>query len=901
MAENGEKKTLTLGKAAGQRLGGTLSLGAVGVKKSSPNSNKVVVVTKAVSAGGRTRNVVDSGAELSSRGGKIVTSMPAVEDISHGLTEEERLKRISAVRTAEASRRKQEESRKIQAEEERLRQLEAEAHAILLQKQEEEAAVNTLKPEQEGVSESVVVVAPTPKPKPEADTTVNLDDLLRRDKIKNLNALYPTPRREVSQPPKSATVDEGQDIVAAAVVGDAAKVADSKTGGRALEGAPYHKKLQDFDEEKVVPHSPRRELERRVSKKFSAGDLSVILDTDGEVIGGRRRSLASINRAKSKQFRKRMQAEDKPAEKIVREVSIPDYITVGDLANRMAEKAADVIKKLMSLGMIVTINQLIDADTAELVISEFGHKIKRVTEAEIEAELMQKVEDDPAALLPRAPVVTIMGHVDHGKTSLLDALRNTDVAAGEAGGITQHIGAYQVTLANSKVISFLDTPGHEAFTAMRMRGARVTDIVVLVVAADDGIMQQTIEAISHARAAKVAIIVAINKIDKPDANPERVRMELLQHNVIPESMGGDIIIVEVSAKQRLGLDKLEEMILLQAEMLELKANPNKPAEGAVIEAKVDKGKGTIATLLVQSGTVRVGDIVVAGTTWGKVRALMNDKSKMVESAGPSMPIEVWGLEAAPVAGDEFLVVPNEKSARDIVALRLERDKQVRHAASKPKSLDIMLKRALDKGIKELPVIIKGDVQGSVEAIANSLQKLGNAEIAVRVLHQAVGGITESDVTLATASDAIVIGFNVRANAQARELARVQGVDIRYYSIIYNLVDDVKAAMGGMLSPMRKENVIGYAEVRDVFDLTKSGKVAGCYVTEGVIKRNANARIIRDNVVIYDGKLKALKRFKDDVREVGSNFECGLSFENYEDIKVGDRIEAYEVTEQARVL
>jgi translation initiation factor IF-2 len=585
----------------------------------------------------------------------------------------------------------------------------------------------------------------------------------------------------------------------------------------------------------------------------------------------------------------------------VREVIVPDFITVGDLANRMAEKAADVIKRLMTLGMMATINQAIDADTAELVISEFGHKIKRVTEADIEADLMQKVTDNPEDLLPRAPVVTIMGHVDHGKTSLLDALRNTDVAAGEAGGITQHIGAYQVKLANNKMISFLDTPGHEAFTAMRMRGAKVTDIVVLVVAADDGIMQQTIEAISHARAAGVVIIVAINKIDKPSADTERVKMELLQHNVVSESMGGDIIIVEVSAKQKIGLEKLEEMILLQADMLELKANPNKPAEGAVIEAKVDKGKGVIATFLVQSGTLRAGDIVVAGSTWGKVRALMNDKSKMVEMAEPSMPIEVWGLESAPIAGDEFLVVPNEKSARDIVELRSERDKQLRHAASKPKSLDVMLKRALDKGIKELPVIIKGDVQGSVEAIAGSLQKLGTNEITVRVLHQAVGGITESDVALATASDAIILGFNVRANAQARDMAKIQGVEIKYYSVIYNLVDDIKAAMGGMLSPIRKENVIGYVEIRDVFDLSKSGRVAGCYVTEGVIKRSAHVRIIRDNVVIYDGKLKALRRFKDDVREVGTNFECGLTFENYDDIKVADKIEVYEVTEQARVL
>jgi translation initiation factor IF-2 len=611
--------------------------------------------------------------------------------------------------------------------------------------------------------------------------------------------------------------------------------------------------------------------------------------------------LASIRRAREKAKRKFLGDQHKAAEKIIREVNIPDVITVQELSNRMAEKTADVIKALMKLGLIVTINQVIDADTAELVVTEFGHKVKRVTEHEIETALLQKVEDKLEDLKSRPPVVTVMGHVDHGKTSLLDALRQTDVVAGEAGGITQHIGAYQVTLKDGKLITFLDTPGHEAFTAMRMRGAKVTDIVVLVVAADDGIMQQSIEAINHARAANVPIIVAINKIDKPEANPERVKNDLLSQGLVPESMGGDIMVIEVSAKSKINLDKLEEAILLQAEMLELKASTKRFAEGAVIEAKVDKGRGIVATLLVQRGTLKIGDIVIAGSAWGKIRALINDKGQNINEALPATPVEVLGLEHAPIAGDEFAVVQNEKTARDLVTLRLEREKQKKLIATKAVSLEQLFINAGTDGVKELPVVIKADVQGSVEAIANSLLKLNNQEINVRILHSAVGGITESDVILAGASHAIIIGFNVRPNQQARDLAKQSSVDIRYYSIIYNLVDDVKAAMGGMLSPSIKENVVGYAEIRQVFDLSKFGKIAGCYVVEGMIKRGVMARIVRDSVVVYAGKLKALKRFKDDVKEVNSGFECGMSFENYDDIKVGDRIEAYELTEEARTM
>lgn len=718
------------------------------------------------------------------------------------------------------------------------------------------------------------VLAPAPK-------RINLDDILKKGRVKNLDSMYRAPK------PK-----QEEDLVVPEVVVSPAKPQPSK-----LQQPLAAKAKKPADE--IEDSAANKKDSDRENRKISVAQVMMMEGDEGA--GMRRRSLASIRRAREKAKRKMFGDNQKVQEKIFREVSIPDFITVQELSNRMSEKTADVIKSLMKLGMMVTVNQSIDADAAELIVTEFGHKFKRVTEADIEMALLQKTDDSADTLIARAPVVTIMGHVDHGKTSLLDALRNTDVAAGEAGGITQHIGAYRVTLPSGKSITFLDTPGHEAFTAMRMRGAKVTDIVVLVVAADDGIMQQTIEAISHAKAAGVPIIVAINKIDKPEANAQRVKNELFAHGIVPEDMGGDSIIVEVSAKQKINLDKLEEAILLQAEFLDLKANPNRLAEGAVVEAKVEKGRGSVATILIQRGTIKVGDIAVAGTTWGKVRALINDKGIAINLAGPSIPVEVIGLEAAPVAGDECVVVQNEKTARDLVSLRQEREKQKKVAASKTITLDSLFKKAQVGGLKELPIIIKADVQGSVEAIANSLTKLATDEIAVRVLHSAVGGITESDVTLASASSAIIIGFNVRANQQARDMAKVFGIDIKYYSIIYNLVDDIKAAMGGMLSPVRKENITGYVDVREVFDLTKFGKVAGCYVTEGMIKRTSMVRLIRDSVVVYEGKLKALKRFKEDAKEVNSGFECGISFENYEDIKAGDKIEAFDVTEHARTI
>ena len=618
------------------------------------------------------------------------------------------------------------------------------------------------------------------------------------------------------------------------------------------------------------------------------------LETEEERV----RSLASLRRLRQKA--KRHEAP-KEVEKFSREVTLPETITVQELANRMAERATDVVREIMKLGMMVTANQEVDADTAELIIQTFGHKVKRVTEADIE-NILIKEDDKEETLLPRAPVVTIMGHVDHGKTSLLDAIRSTDVVAGEAGGITQHIGAYRIKANDNHYVTFLDTPGHEAFTAMRSRGAKVTDIVVLVVAADDGIMAQTIEAINHAKAAEVPIIVAINKIDKPGANPERVRQELLTHGLVSEELGGDTIVVEVSAKERLGLDKLLETILLQAEVLDLKANPNRTAVGTVVEAKVDRGRGVVATILIQKGTLKIGDIIVAGTASGKVRAIIDDKGKSLEEATPSMPVEILGLTDTPDAGDLFSVVENERQAREIAEYREKRSRNIRTAVINRGSLeDLFSKASGNSRLKELPVIIKADVHGSVEAIMGTMAKMVHDEVRLRILHAAAGSINESDVALAQASHAIILGFNVRANVQARMLADKEGVDIRYYSIIYNLVDDVKAALSGMLSPIMREQYLGTAEIRQIFSTSKTGKVAGCYVTDGMIKRGAHVRLLRDDVVIHEGKLKTLRRFKEDVREVKDNYECGMAFENYEDIREKDKIEAYEIIEEKQTL
>ena len=582
-----------------------------------------------------------------------------------------------------------------------------------------------------------------------------------------------------------------------------------------------------------------------------------------------------------------------PQEKVIKEVIIPEIITVQELANRMAEKSADVIKKLMSLGVMATINQPIDADTAQIVVEELGHKFKRVADSDVE-EAIKGAEDTPDQMLPRAPVVTVMGHVDHGKTSLLDALRETNVAAREAGGITQHIGAYQIVTPKGDKITFIDTPGHEAFSEMRARGAKVTEIVVLVVAANDGIMPQTIEAIRHAQAAEVPIVVAINKIDLPGADPMKVKTALLQHGIAVEELGGESLCAEVSAKKRINIDKLLEAILLQAEILDLKANPNRTADGTVIEAKMEKGRGSVATVLVQRGTLKVGDICIAGKEWGRVRAMFNEMGHKVQEAGPATPVEVLGLQGTPAAGDDFTVVADENQAREVTNYRIRKERDAKLVKSAKSAMEQMLDKIKSGEIKHLPVIIKADVQGSIEAIEGTLNKLSNDEVSVQILHSAVGPISESDITLAKASNAFVIGFNVRAIPQARDMARRDGVDIRYYSIIYDVADDVKKGLEGMLSPELKEKILGYAEIRNVFNITGVGKVAGCMVTEGLVKRGAKVRLLRDNVVIHDGNLGQLKRFKEDVKEVKEGYECGMSFENYNDIQVGDFIECYEI-------
>jgi translation initiation factor IF-2 len=606
----------------------------------------------------------------------------------------------------------------------------------------------------------------------------------------------------------------------------------------------------------------------------------------------RERSVASFRRRTQ---RLKGHASSEPKEKLVREVTIPDVITISDLANRMSERAVDVIRLLMQQGQMLQINDTIDADTAQLIAEEMGHSVRRVSEADVEEGLFDKM-DDAEATTPRAPVVTVMGHVDHGKTSLLDAIRSAKVAEGEAGGITQHIGAYQVTAPSGAKITFIDTPGHAAFTAMRARGAKVTDIVVLVVAADDGVMPQTVEAIDHAKAAKVPIIVAINKIDKADAKPERVRTDLLQHEIQVESMGGDVVDVEVSATKKTNIDKLLEMIGLQAEILDLKSNPERPAEGTVIEAKLDRGRGPVATVLVQRGTLRVGDLVVAGAEWGRVRALVSDTGDPIETAGPSTPVEVLGFSGTPDAGDRLAVVENEGRAREVTDYRArqKREKSTARASGMRGSLEQMMAQAKTSGRKEFPLVIKADVQGSLEAVIGSLEKLGTDEVAARVLHAGVGGISESDVTLAEASGVPIIAFNVRANKEAREAAERAGIEIRYYNIIYDLVDDVKKAMSGLLPPTLRETMLGNAQILEIFKVSKVGNIAGCRVTDGTVERGANVRLIRDNVVIHEGKLSQLKRFKDDARVVSAGMECGMAFEGYQDMRAGDVIECYRV-------
>ena len=645
---------------------------------------------------------------------------------------------------------------------------------------------------------------------------------------------------------------------------------------------------------------PRQVLPSRTPRsgeQKSRGRLTVANATSEQE--DRTRSVAAFRRRTQRLMRGQV-AEQK--EKIAREIVVPETITIQELANRMSERAVDVIRLLMKQGQMVKINDAIDADTAELIAQEMGHTVKRVSESDVEEGLFDE-PDNEENMEPRPPVVTIMGHVDHGKTSLLDAIRSANVVSGEAGGITQHIGAYQVTAPSGLPITFIDTPGHNAFTAMRARGAKVTDIVVLVVAADDGVMPQTIESINHARAAKVPIIVAINKIDKPDAKPERVRSELLHYDVQVESMGGDTLEVEVSATKRTNLDRLLEAIDLQSEVLDLRADADRAAEGTVIEARLDRGRGPVATMLIQKGSLIVGDIVVAGTAWGRVRAMLDDQGDTVDMAGPSFPVELLGLSGAPEAGDRMVVVESEARAREVTEYRerLKREKLAVRGGTVRGTLADMMSQIKTASRKEMALVIKGDVQGSVEAIIATLEKLGNDEVAARVVHSGVGGVTESDVTLAQASNAVILGFNVRAHKEARFSAEQSGVEIRYYNIIYNLVDDVKAVMSGMLPPNLREEMLGNALILEVFNISKVGKVAGCRITDGNVQRGAGVRLIRDNVVVHEGKLSTLKRFKDEVKEVLAGQECGMAFESYQDMRQGDIIECYRVHEEKRTL
>ncbi|CAO3417191.1 translation initiation factor IF-2 [Azospirillum endophyticum] len=863
------------------------------------------------------------------------------------LTREELESRLRALRGAAAF----EEQRRIDAEEEaaRAEARAAEAAARAAARTAEEAAAAAAAPA-EAAAPAAASDAPAPAA-PEMPPIILDAETLRQRELDEMRAIQEEDRKIAAEaerrrkeeeakrkeaeeakrrdaepaPRRDGARDGGRDgaprdgarPAAARPGGDqrpggaAARPAADAAPGRTLPGAgaPPARAVEEEDDNrrkggrggapaKAAPARPAAKApagaDRRKGSKLT---VSQALSDDG---GDRTRSLAAVRRARERERLRQMSRQE--TAKVTRDVVLPEVITVQELANRMAERGADVIKALMRMGVMATINQTIDADTAELVITEFGHRVRRVSESDVEIGL-RATEEEGAILVPRPPVVTIMGHVDHGKTSLLDALRQTDVVSGEAGGITQHIGAYQVQLESGAKITFIDTPGHAAFTEMRARGANVTDVVVLVVAANDGVMPQTIEAIRHAKAAKVPIIVAINKCDLPDAKPERVRQELLQHELVVEEMGGDVLDVEVSAKAKRNLSKLEEAILLQAEILELRANPERAAEGVVIEAKLERGRGSVATVLVQRGTLKVGDVFVTGAEWGRVRALINDRGQTVNEAAPAVPVEVLGLNGTPMAGDDFTVVESEARAREIAEFRQRKKREAVVAASARGSLQDMFSRIQAGEAKELPVVIKGDVQGSIEAIASSLEKLTaeNTEVKVRVLHNSVGAINESDITLANASNAMIIGFNVRANPQARDLAKRDGVEIRYYSIIYNVIDDVKAALTGLLSPTLRERFIGYATIREVFNITKVGKVAGCMVTQGTVKRGAGVRLLRDNVVIHEGTLKTLKRFKDEVKEVREGYECGMAFENYDNIQAGDQIEAFEIEEIAREL
>ncbi|MFO1137909.1 MAG: translation initiation factor IF-2 [Paracoccus sp. (in: a-proteobacteria)] len=851
MSDNDGKKPLGLGGGSGRS-------GQVKQSFSHGRTHNVVVETKRkrVVVPGKT-GAASGGARTGS--GSVVSGDPSKRPA--GISDAEMERRLAALKAAKA--REVEEAAQREAEE-KAREEERERRRLEIEAKERE----------EREREEALRL------KAEEDERRAREAELREKK-----------KAEVVRPKPAAETRPATPADRAA-----AEAAAARAETKGVSAAP---RKTDRDRDTRGPSTDDRDnRNKNRDDNRRTGKLSLSQALDGE--GGRQRSLAAMKRKQEKARQKAMGGAQR-AEKQVRDVQLPETIMVSELANRMAERTPDVIKSLMRMGMMVTANQGIDADTAELVIDEFGHRAVRVSDADVE-QVIDQVEDKPEDLQSRPPVVTIMGHVDHGKTSLLDAIRKANVVAGEAGGITQHIGAYQVKTESGALLTFLDTPGHAAFTSMRARGAQVTDIVVLVVAADDAVMPQTVEAINHAKAAKVPMIVAINKIDKPAANPQKVRTDLLQHEVVVEAMSGDVQDVEISAKTGQGLDQLLEAIALQAEILELKANPDRPAQGAVIEAQLDVGRGPVATVLVQNGTLKRGDIFVVGEQWGKVRALINDQGERVDEAGPSVPVEVLGLNGTPEAGDVLNVVETEAQAREIADYRIQAAKDKRAAAGAAITLDQMLAKAkADENVAELPVLVKADVQGSAEAIVQALEKIGNDEVRVRVLHYGVGAITESDIGLAEASGAPVIGFNVRANAPARNAANQKGVEIRYYSIIYDLVDDIKAAASGLLSAEVRENFIGYAEIREVFRVSGVGNVAGCLVTEGVARRSAGVRLLRDNVVIHEGTLKTLKRFKDEVKEVQSGQECGMAFENYDDIRKGDVIEIFEREEVQRQL
>jgi translation initiation factor IF-2 len=851
--ESKEKKPLSLSRPGRLELKKTVETGQVRQSFSHGRSKAVTVEVKRSRTfergeSGRMKEVVRSLEEEQAALEELETEAGTVPS---RLSEHERQSRMRALEISkeEAARRSQEEAEREALEAERRLEEEERLAAEAESRREAEAQGEAAEASADGGE------AP-PEPAPPVDVT----------------------------PPSPEVVLEGPQPARGEKPAKSVPSIEEELGGRVKRKTAAPK-----------PPSAKRGAEER----RRAGKLTITQALEGD--DGRQHSLAAVRRRREKQLRAQREMQPhQPPKKVVREVVVPETIEVQELANRMAVRGVDVIKALMKMGVIATGPQIIDADTAELVVEEFGHKIKRVAAADVEIGIKGD-KDRPEDLSSRPPVVTVMGHVDHGKTSLLDALRETDIAAREAGGITQHIGAYQIELSGGERITFIDTPGHAAFTEMRSRGANVTDIVVLVVAADDGIKEQTVEAINHAKAAEVPIIVAINKMDRPEANPERVKQELLSQELVVESMGGEILAVEVSAKEKTGLDKLEEAILLQAELLELKANPDRTAEGVVVEAKLERGRGAVATVLIQRGTLRVGDIFVVGAEWGRVRALINDRGENVDEAIPSMPVEVLGLNGAPLAGDDFNVTGSEARAREVSEFRRRTRRDAEIAASGRGTLEQMLTSIKEGEARELPVIVKSDVQGSVEAIVSSLEKLGNEEVKARILHSGVGGVNESDVTLARATNALIVAFNVRANPQARDLARQDNIDIRYYSIIYNVVDDLKAMLSGMLAPTKQEEFLGYAEIREVFSISKVGKVAGCMVTEGLVRRGARARLLRDNVVIHEGALKSLRRFKEEVKEVKEGYECGMAFENYNDIQIGDQIECFAIEEIAREL